>query len=116
MSLTKKEIMGLSKLTEAEQITSLLCDGIIKTKKGKYLNEAGQFVTINITESLSDCADRLWREAVKNHSLELCVAVIDVFSIDVKVKHDINYIERWALYHFLPIHRIQAALLAGEGK
>ena len=108
MSLTREEILGLSKLTELEQYCVLLQNGIIS----EGIAGVGK-------ESLADCAERLWREAVKSQKIVDAMTEIEqVIGEECYIDAEAGEHTSWYWWAFLALssHRIQAALLAGEGK
>jgi len=108
MSLTREEILDLSKLTEAEQEGQLEKAGILESY---VCCSCGT----NLPESLADCANRLWKEAKITNIYTMRDVYETIIDCDwVWNDHDYINFYRWWAMDALPIHRIQAALLAKE--
>ena len=110
--MTRSEILGLSKMSGAEAQNVLIANGIIHMTDIRY-----DYGVVRRAESLADLADRLWREGGNGYpsretqkSMRIVYFLhhpdIDEVSLDTLVF--------WFLFDSLPIHRIQAALLAKE--
>lgn len=112
--MNKKDILKLSQKTEEEQLLILHGAGIRQTRRG----DSYDMDYIDMWESLPDLADRLWNSVVGTVSFEILeTCIVDVFKArGGKNVHNKEIAKDWFLYFALPIHRIQAALLAKEGK
>jgi len=103
--MTREEILGLSKLTEAEQEGQLEKAGILESY---VCCSCGT----KLPESLADCAGRLWGKANNEYYQRLLEAMVLVFD----KSGVLSSFQGFWMCDALPIHRIQAVLLAGEGK
>ncbi len=105
--MTRDEILGLSKMTEDEQIDMLERSGIIENYAKKCPN-CGHW----LAESLADCAERLWEDAIYGMTAE------DHRTIAARYFNNNCFTELqeyiWWFIDAKPIHRIQAALLVKE--
>jgi len=108
--MTRDEILGLSKMSEGEAQNVLIANGIIHMTDIRY-----DYGVVRRAESLADLADRLFRETGPNKIYSIHEVYETLFKCDyVWNDHDYLNFYRWWALDSLPIHRIQAALLAKE--
>lgn len=109
--MTRSEILGLSKMSEGEQRKLLASNGILKQTVQEFAGSEPRALVYY--ESLPDLADRLWREITSKRNLPECINFV-VRMVEPECK-TMSAQKSWWIYNSLPIHRIQAALLAKEG-
>ena len=106
--MNRKAILSLSFLLEQDQLEVLDSFGILHHKP----YGEGNVITCTHPESLSECAERLWRKANNKYYQKLLQAMYLVLDNSGAL----SSFEGFWMCDALPIHRIQAALLAKEIK
>ncbi len=112
--MTREKIYGLSGLCITEQIYYLEKNDILDSHNYKCPN-----CGYALTESLVNCADRLWRDAtdsnLKSNLKKGMRLIYFLHHPDIDEISD-DELTAWFLFKSSTIHRIQAALLAKEIK